>query len=156
LPTLQDRYLALRDQRRPVDYSPDSQVKLPPEERDRYEAVEIPKQLEGQVDGKSVRLQYRLIFVWSESKSRQEATTRERHVAKVVAEFEAVQRNLGRYSLKTTGRIVRRLEVAKGKDPEVTLIEYRLTQDKKGGFHLPREIDAAALYRWSSFRRPLL
>ena len=41
LPNLQDRYLALRDQLRPVDYFPDSQAKLPPEERDRYEAVEV-------------------------------------------------------------------------------------------------------------------
>jgi transposase len=148
LQNLQDRYLALRGQLRPVAYSPDSQAKLPPEERDRYEAVEVPEQLAGQVDGKSVRLDYRLIFVWSESKSRQEATTRQRHVAKVVAEFEAVQRNLGRYSLKTTEAIVRRLEAAKGKYPEGALLEYRLAQNHDGGFHLTWEADAAALQRW--------
>ena len=75
-----------------------------------------------------VRLDYRMIFVWSESKARQEATTRERHTAKVVAEFEAVQRNLGRYSLKTTEAIVRRLEAAKGKYAEGALLDYRLVQ----------------------------
>ena len=51
-----------------------------------------------------------MVFVWSQSKARQEAATRERHAAKVRAEFEAVERNLGRYSLTTTEAIVRRLE----------------------------------------------
>jgi transposase len=148
LQNLQDRYLALRDQLRPVDYFPDSQAKLPPDERDRYEAVEVPERLEGQVDGKSIRLDYRLIFVWSESKARQEATTRERHTAKVVAEFEAVQRNLGRYSLKTTEAIVRRLEAAKGKYPEGALLEYRLVQKPGGGFVLTWQFDAEALEQW--------
>jgi transposase len=146
-PNLQDRYLALRGQLRPVDYFPDSQAKLPPEQRDRYEAVEVTERLEGQVDGKLVRLDYRLTFVWSESKSRQEATTRQRHTAKVVAEFEAVQRNLGRYSLKTTEAIVRRLEAAKGKYAEGALIDYRLEQ-QPGGFVLTWQFDAGALERW--------
>jgi hypothetical protein len=35
------------------------------------------------------------------AKARQEAKTRERHVAKIREQFEAVQRNLGKYSLKT-------------------------------------------------------
>jgi hypothetical protein len=64
------------------------------------------------VDGQPVRLDYRLIFVWSESKACQEASTRERHVAKIRAESEAVQRNLGRLSLKTTEAILRRLQAA--------------------------------------------
>ena len=88
---LQERYLGLRGELKPVDYYPDSQAKRPAEERDRYEAVEVAEHLEGQVDGKAVRLDYRMIFVWSESKARQEASTRERHTAKIVAEFEAVQ-----------------------------------------------------------------
>jgi len=46
----------------------------------------LAEHLDGQVDGKAVRLDYRMIFVWSESKARQEASTRERHTAKVVAE----------------------------------------------------------------------
>jgi hypothetical protein len=32
--------------------------------------------------------------------------TRTRHTAKIVSEFEAVQKNLGRYSLKTTKAMV--------------------------------------------------
>jgi transposase len=115
LPQLQERYLGLRGELKPVDYYPESQAKRPPDERDQYKAVEVAEHLNGQVDGKAVRLDYRMVFVWSESKARQEASTRERHTAKVVAEFEAVQRNLGRYSLKTTEAIVRRLEAAKGK-----------------------------------------
>ncbi|SIO67806.1 Transposase DDE domain-containing protein [Singulisphaera sp. GP187] len=100
------------------------------------------------MDQKPVKLAYRLIFVWSESKARQEATTRERHVAKVCAEFEAVERNLGRYSLTTTEAIVRRLESAKGKYAEVTLFENRLAKDKKGRFQFAWGLDADALKRW--------
>ena len=143
LAQLQERYLKLRDQLHQIDYFPQSQAKRPPEKRDQYKAVEVSEHIEGKVDGRVVRLDYRMIFVWSESKARQEATTRERHVAKVVAEFEAVQRNLGRYSLKTTEAIVRRLEAAKGKYGEGVLLEYRLTQDKKGGrFQLDWGLDA--------------
>lgn len=148
LKQLQERYLGLREELKPVDYYPDSQAKRPAEERDRYEAVEVAEHLEGQVDGKATRLDYRLIFVWSESKARQEATTRERHTAKVVAEFEAVQKNLGRYSLKTTEAIVRRLEAAKGKYAEGVLLDYRLVQEPGGRFTLTWELDAAGLERW--------
>ena len=89
-----------------------------------------------------------MVFVWSESKARQEATTRERHTAKVVAEFEAVQRNLGRYSLKTTEAIVRRLEAAKGKYAEGALLDYQLVQGPDGRFLLTWQFDAEALERW--------
>jgi transposase len=147
-PQLQERYLKLRDQLHRVDYFPQSQAKRPPEKRDQYKATEVSESLEGTVDGKPVKVAYRLIFVWSESKARQEATTRERHVAKVRAEFEAVERNLGRYSLTTTEAIVRRLESAKGKYAEGTLFEYRLTQDKKGRFQFAWGLDAEALKRW--------
>src|SRR4051812_41856003 len=68
MPNLQERYLGLRDRLSPVAYFPESQSKLPPEKRDRYEAVAVIEHLEGRVDGKVVRLDYRLIFVWSESK----------------------------------------------------------------------------------------
>jgi hypothetical protein len=54
-------------------------------------------------------LDYRLIFVWSEAKERQEAATRERHVAKIQEEFEAVEKNLNKYSLKTEEAVIRRL-----------------------------------------------
>jgi Domain of unknown function (DUF4277)/Transposase DDE domain len=146
-PQLQDRYLALRDQLRPVDYCPASQAKRPPEERDQYRAAEVAEHLGGEVDGKAVGLDYRMVFVWSQSKARQEAATRERPAAKVRAAFEAVQRNLGRYSLTTAEAIVRRLEAAKGKYPEGALFTYRLEQDRAGQFHLSWDLDAGALGR---------
>jgi transposase len=148
LQQLQGRYLGLRGELKSVDYYPESQAKRPEEERDQYKAVEVAERLEGQVAGKAVRLDYRLIFVWSESKARQEATTRDRHTAKVVAEFEAVQRNLGRYSLKTTEAIVRRLEAAKGKYAEGALLDYQLVQEPGGRFTLTWELGAAGLERW--------
>jgi hypothetical protein len=144
---LQDRYLALRDQLRPVDYSPASQVKQPPEERDQYRAAKVAERLDGVIDGKPVGLDYRMVFVWSQSKAREEAATRERHAANVRAEFEAVQRNLGRYSLTTTAAIVRRLEAAKGKSPEGALFTYQLDLDRAGPFHLSWGLDAEALAR---------
>ncbi len=147
LQQLQGRYLDLRGDLVEVDYFPDSQAGRPPEKRDRYKAVEVQEHLEGDVDGKATRLDYRLIFVWSESKARQEASTRERHVAKVVAEFEAVRKNLGRYSLKTTEAIVRRLEAAKGKYAEGALLGYQLAQDVGGKFSLSWAFDAGALER---------
>jgi transposase len=147
-PQLQERYLKRKDCLHKVDYFPKSQAKLPPQERDPYKAVEVSEHLEGAVDGKTVRLDYRLIFVWSESKARQEASTRERHTAKIRAEFEAVQRNLGRYSLKTTEAIVRRLEGAKGKYGEGALFDYRLSQDESGQFRLDWGLSAEALRRW--------
>lgn len=147
-PQLQERYLKLRDQLHPVDYFPKSQAKLSSEKRDQYKATEVSESLEGMVDGKLFKTSYRLVFVWSESKARQEATTRERHVAKVRAEFEAVERNLGRYSLTTTEAIVRRLESAKGKYSEGPLFDYQLTQEKKGGFRFNWGLNAAALKRW--------
>ncbi len=147
MPPLQERYPGLRDDLRPVDYYPQSQAQLPPERRDRYRAAEVTELLEGVVDGKTIRLNYRLIFVWSGSKARQQAKTRERHTAKIRAEFEAVQRNLGRYSPTTTGAIVRRLEAAKGKYAEGEVFTYRLARDRTGGFHLAWEIDAEALQR---------
>jgi hypothetical protein len=144
---LQERYLALRGELKPVGYSPESQAKRPPGERDQYKAIEVPEHLEGQVDGKAVRLDYRMVFVSSESKARQEASTRERHTATVVAEFEAVQRDLGRSSLKTTEAVVRRLEAAKGKYAEGVLPDYRLVQGPGGRFLLTWEFDAGALER---------
>jgi transposase len=147
-PQLQERYLKLQGQLHQVDYFPQSQAKRPPEKRDQYKAVEVSEHIEGTVAGRGVQLDYRLIFVWSESKARQEATTRERHLAKIRAEFEAVQRNLGRYSLKTTEAILRRLEAAKGKYAEGVLLEYRLRQDKGGRFQLEWGLDVPALERW--------
>jgi uncharacterized protein DUF4277 len=146
-PQLQERYLGLREQLRPVEYFPASQARRPPEERDQYRAAEVGEHLDGAIDGKPVGLDYRLVFVWSQAKARQEATTRERHVAKVRAEFEAVQKNLGRYSLTTAEVIVRRLEAARGKYPEGKMFTYQLRQDRAGQFHLAWGLDAGALER---------
>ena len=59
-----------------------------------------------------------------------------------------MQRNLGRYSLKTTEAIVRRLEAAKGKYGEGALFDYRLSQDESGHFQLDWGLGAEALKRW--------
>ena len=68
----------------------------------------------------------------------------------VRAEFEAVQRNFGRYSLTTAEAIVRRLEAAKGKYPEGALFTYQLDRDRAGRFHLSWGLDAEALARWQA------
>ncbi|HEU5118942.1 MAG TPA: hypothetical protein VFT74_20290, partial [Isosphaeraceae bacterium] len=47
-----------------------------------------------------------------------------------------------------TEAIVRRLEAAKGKYAEGTLLEYQLVQEADGRFQLTWEIDAATLARW--------
>src|SRR5262249_19276181 len=59
-PQLQEQYLGLRDQLRPVDYSPASQAKRPPAERDQYRAAEVAMHVEGAIDGRVVGLDYRL------------------------------------------------------------------------------------------------
>jgi transposase len=147
-PQLQQRYLRQRRKLRPVAYHPKSQEHLPPEQRDQYKAFELTDRLDGTVDGQKVRLKYRLIFVWSQAKARQEAATRERHTAKIRAALEAVARNLNRYSLKTQEAILRRLEAAKAKYDEGALFEYELTHDRQGQFHLQWKINAPALQEW--------
>lgn len=147
-PQLQQRYLHLRDKLRKVDYSPQSQAALPPGQRAPYKAHEVRERLEGTVDGRTVRLDYRLIFVGSQSKARQEAATRERHVATIRAEFEAVQKNRGRSSLKTTAAVVRRLEAATGRYGEGALFRYERTQDRAGTLALAWPIDGPALSAW--------
>jgi transposase len=146
---LQEEYLKLRRRGKmhKVDYFPQSQASRPPEERDKYEATETTAILEGTVDGKTIRVKYRLIFVWSEAKARQEAQTRERHVSKIRDEFAAVERNLNKYSLTTQEKITGRLETAKAKYSEGSLFDYTLTKDKKGRFHLTWKINAQKLHR---------
>jgi transposase len=143
-PALQQKYLKCRKQMSPVDYFPKSQAHLPPEKRDAYQACETEDTLYGEVDGRGIRLKYRLIFVHSEAKARQEAKTRERHVAKIREEFEAVERNLGKYSLKTYEAVVRRLETAKGKYTEGSLFDYKLTSTR-GKLRLTWGINPQAL-----------
>src|SRR5262249_33972444 len=84
----------------------------------------------------------------SQAKARQEAATRDRHLAKVREAFAAVERNLNRYSLKTHEAIVRRLEAAKAKYAEGELFAYELTQDRREQFHLQWQLDAKALEEW--------
>jgi transposase len=147
-PPLQQLYLRHRRKLRPVDYHPKSQGHVPPEQRDQYKAFERTDRLRGEVGGRKVRLRYRLLFVWSQAKARQEAATRDRHLAKIRAAFEAVARNLNRYSLKTREAIIRRLEAAKAKYDEGELFEYALTQDRQKQFHLQWKVKAKALQEW--------
>ena len=99
------------------------------------------------MSGKKIRTTYRLIFVWSEAKARQEAETRERHASKIREEFEAIERNLNKYSLITQEKILGRLESAKAKYSEGSLFEYKLTKDRKGLFHLTWKISTKKLER---------
>ncbi|HWD39995.1 MAG TPA: IS1634 family transposase [Fimbriimonas sp.] len=146
-PHMKELFLKNRQRLRRVDYHPKSQDRLPPEERDEYQAFELEDFLEGTVDGKNIRKRYRQIFVWSEAKARQETATRERHVAKITEQFEAVQRNLNKYSLKTEEVILRRLEAARAKYDEGELFTYDLTRDRRGQFVLSWKLEAKALER---------
>ncbi len=147
-PQLQQRYLRLRDKLRRIDYFPKSQAAWPPDQRDQYKAYAVRERLQGTVDGRKVRLDYRLIFVWSQAKARQEAATRERHVAKIRAEFEAVHKNLGRYSLTTREAVVRRLEAAKARYAEGSLFVYELKGSAAASLKLHWRLDATALAEW--------
>lgn len=145
-PHLKDRYRSLRRKLGTIDYCSESQKHLPPEDRDQYQGTEIEETIEGEVGGRKVRLKHRLIFIWSERKARDEAKTRERHLEKIREEFEAVDRNLNKFSLKTEDAIVRRLERAKSKYSEGSVFTYQLS--KRGGkFQLTYKVDAAALRR---------
>lgn len=144
---LQQRFLKHRKDLKPVKYWPKSQEKLPPEERDQYQAFELTDHLQRTVDGKKQKHEYRVLFVWSESKERQEVQTRERHVAKIRAEFEAIERNLNRYTLKDEQAIVRRLEKAKGMYSEGSLFDYTLA-GKQGSYKLTWGQNAKALAEW--------
>jgi transposase len=143
-PHLKKEYLRLRKKMEVVDYCPKSQAHLPPEERDEYQVAEQWDKAEGIVDGRSVCVKYRTIYVWSEAKARQEAKTRERHVAKIREEFETVERNLNKYRLKTEDAIVRRLETARSKYREGSLFAYELTKGRNGKFRLTWRIDEKA------------
>jgi transposase len=146
---MQQYFLRHRRKLRPVAYWPQSQDKRPSQERDRYEAFERTDRLASSVAGRKIKFEYRTIFVWSEAKARQEAQTRERHVAKIRAEFDKVQSNLNRYTLTTRDTIVKRLELAKAKYSEGKLFSYELTE-KKGTFTLRCRLDPKALQEWQA------
>jgi len=148
-PDMQQCFLRHRRQLQPVAYWPKSQDKLPRHQRDRYEAFERTDRLAGTVAGRKIKFEYRTIFVWSEAKARQEAQTRERHVAKIRLEFDKVQSHLNQYTLKTRDAIVKRLELAKAKYSEGKLFSYELTE-KKGRFTLHWGLDPKALQEWQA------
>jgi transposase len=143
-PKLQARFREVRGRLKPVDYCSQADARRPPEERDHYQACEVPDRVVGTFEKRSVRVKYRLIFVHSSAKAEQQAATRERHVAKTRAEFEKVEKLLGKYSLKTEAAIRRRLEQARSKYHEGKLFTYTL-KTKGESFTLTWQIDAAAL-----------
>ncbi len=145
---LQQRFLKHRKELKPVKYWPKSQENLPPEGRDQYKAFELTDRLKRTDAGKKQQQHdYRVLFVWSESKERQEVQTRERHVAKIRAEFDAIERNLNRYTLKDEQAIMRRLEKAKGMYSEGGLFDYTLA-GKKGSYTLTWGQNSKRLEEW--------
>lgn len=141
---LQARFREVRDKLRPVDYCSQADAKRPEEVRDQYQAWEVKDSVVGDFQGRKVTVKYRLIFVHSSAKAKQQAATRERHLEKIRAEFEQVQKILGKYSLKTEAAIRRRLEQACCKYSEGKLFSYTLTCPE-GKFDLTWQIDAAGL-----------
>ena len=131
-PYLKERYLQIQDEMTQVDYCPKSKQHLPVEERPQYWTYEETESIEGLVDDKKVSMTYRLIFVWSEAKAQEKTKTLERHTEKIRSEFEAIERNLNKYSLKTEEKIIQRLEAAKNKYPQVgAAFHYELKNLKK-------------------------
>jgi transposase len=145
-PNLKDEYLKHRRKMKKVDYCPKSKQHLPDEKRPKYKTYEVVKKIKGKVDGRTVCMSYRQIFVWSEAKAAEESKTRQRHIDKTRAEFESIDKNLNKYSLKTREKIVSRLETAKGKYPAGDVFTYELSQ-RSGKFALRWDIDQPALNR---------
>jgi transposase len=143
---LQTRFREVKDKLQPVDYCSKADAEKPPEQRDQYRACEVLDKVVGLFEGRKVRVKYRLIFVHSSAKAKQQAATRERHLTKIRAEFEQVNKILGKYSLKTEEAIRKRLEQARSKYNEGKLFSYTLTS-KDGQFALSWQIDEAALER---------
>lgn len=143
---LQQRFRQLRHRLRRVDYCSQADAKRPPEERDQYQACELADTVTGEFEGRTIRVKYRLLFIHSSAKAQQQASTRERHMAKIRAEFEQVEKILGKYSLKTEQAIRRRLEQACGKYSEGKLFRYTLSS-RGGKFQLTWQVDEAALER---------
>jgi transposase len=140
----QYRKLARQQKLKEVDYCPKSKAHLPPEDRPKYKVAEVPAHLQGNVDGRNVRVNYRLVYVWSEAKAVEEAKTRKRHLQKIQDEFETVERNLNKYKLTTDEAVVRRLEIAKGKYAEGEVFDYKVTK-QRGKLQLSWSINQATL-----------
>jgi transposase len=138
-------YRTVKDRLQPLDYNPKSQADLPPDERDKYRGVEVAQTIRGLVDGKPVCCKYRLLLLWSEAKARQEAATRQRHLDKIRAEFEHIEKNLNRYRLKTLADVQRRLEAAKRRYTEGKMFRFEVKEDRQGTLTLSWQIDAKEL-----------
>lgn len=143
-PALQARFREVKEQLKPVDYCSQADANKPAEDRDHYQACEVPDKVVGVFEGRNVGVKYRLIFVHSSAKAKQPASTRERHLTKIRAEFEQVEKILGKYSLKTEEAIRRRLEQARSKYDEGKVFSYTLTS-RAGQFRLTWQIDDEAL-----------
>jgi transposase len=144
---MQDLFLSVKGQLQPLAYCPKSQESLPPEKRDRYQGVEVRRELKGFVKERLVCCRYRLVFVWSESKARQEAATRQRHLSKIEKVFSQTQKNLNRYTLTTSEAVRKRLESARSRYAEGKLFNYVLEEDAEGRLTLKWHIDAKGLAR---------
>jgi transposase len=144
---MQDLFLGVKDQLKPLDYAPRSQQNLPREERDHYRGVELIEEIKEFRDGQFLRCRCRLVFVWSESKARQEAATRQRHLGKIKETFEQTAKNLNRYSLKTEEAVRRRLEGARSRYGCGKLFAYEVGQDESGRLTLSWHVDPDGLAR---------
>jgi transposase len=144
---MQDLFLSVKDRLKPLDYAPKSQQNLPKEERDHYRGVEMAEEIKAFLGGRFQRCLCRLVFVWSESKARQEAATRERHLGKIKEIFEQTAKNLNRYSLKTQEAVRRRLEGARSKYGCGKLFAYEVGQDESGRLTLCWHVDPEGLAR---------
>jgi transposase len=145
---MQDLFLSsVKDRLVPLDYAPKSQQHLPKEDRDHYTGAELTEELKEFRDGQFLRCRCRLVFVWSESKARQESATRQRHLDKIKETFEQTVKNLNRYSLKTEEAVRRRLEGARSRYACGKLFSYELGQDDAGRLTLSWRIDAEGLAR---------
>lgn len=145
---MQDLFLgSVKGRLKPLDYAPKSQQTLPEQERDQYRGAEVSEELKEFHEGRFLRCRCRLVFVWSESKARQGAATRQRHLDKVKEVFEQTAKNLNRYSLKTPEAVRRRLEGARSRYTEGKLFVYELGQDDAGQLTLSWHIDQEGLAR---------
>ena len=143
---LQEKFRSLLCPLRKIDYCPKSQERLPAAERDQYAGWEFTEKITGTFDGRNVNAKYRLIFIRSSAKAKQQADTRQRHIDKIEADFQFVRKNLGKYKLKSIAAITERLEKARGRYGEGKLFRYELKQGK-GKFKLSWHMDEAELAR---------
>jgi len=144
---MQRLYLSVRDRLKPLDYCPRSQAERPIEKRDKYRGVEVCQELKGIVNGRPLRCKYRVLFIWSEDKARQEAATRQRHITKIKDVFVKTAKNLNKYKLKTKPDVTRRLEAARSRYAEGQCFVYEVGEAPDGRLTLAWHIDTAAVAR---------